>query len=136
MTFHTILHKSEQYIEALRRGRQLTDALSETINKGITDPDKQVSQSLFHLPNRECTVPLIIHRFNQGGSMFYTAVSNSVDAPFNFSSNSRNNIWITFTSSLISLISSLFSWTAIMFSCKSFLRVSVPSSTSLVLSEG
>ena len=53
MTFHTILHKSEQYIEALRRGRQLTDALSETINKGITDPDKQVSQSLFHLANRE-----------------------------------------------------------------------------------
>ena len=45
MTFHTILHKSEQYIEALRRGRQLTDALSETINKGITDPDKQVSQA-------------------------------------------------------------------------------------------
>ena len=42
MTFHTILHKSEQYIEALKRARQLTDDLSETINKGITDPDKQV----------------------------------------------------------------------------------------------
>ena len=64
MTFHTILHKSEQYIEALRRGRQLTDALSETINKGITDPDKQVSQSLFLLQNRECNVILIIHRYN------------------------------------------------------------------------
>ena len=43
MTFHTILHKSEQYIEALKRARQLTDDLDATINKGITDPDKQVS---------------------------------------------------------------------------------------------
>ena len=51
MTFHTILHKSEQYIEALRRARQLTDDLSETINKNITDPDKQVSQSLYHSPH-------------------------------------------------------------------------------------
>ena len=42
MTFHTILHKSEQYIEALKRARQLTDELSETINRGIDDPDKQV----------------------------------------------------------------------------------------------
>ena len=48
MTFHTILHKSEQYIEALKRARQLTDELSETINRGIDDPDKQVGY-FFHL---------------------------------------------------------------------------------------
>ena len=129
MTFHTILHKSEQYIEALKRARQLTDELSETINRGIDDPDKQVGYFFHLLFYIQLFIGLTFMKF-------YTAVSNSVDAPFNFSSNSRNNIWISFTSSLMSLISSLFSWTAIMFSCKSFLRVSVPSSTSLFLSEG
>ena len=42
MTFHTILHRSEEYIEALKRARQLTEDLSKTINADIEDPEKQV----------------------------------------------------------------------------------------------
>jgi hypothetical protein len=42
MAFHNMLHKSEDFTEALRWARDLTDTISETLNKGIEDEKKKV----------------------------------------------------------------------------------------------
>ena len=42
MSFHTILRESEDYYTALRRARQLTDAITERINMGREEEDKVV----------------------------------------------------------------------------------------------